>query len=99
MALDLSEYVGVAAGPPLPAPVVVNEAMIRHFCEALGDHNPRYLERGEAPPTMLLSWVMASYGQPPVFRRGKVDELFSLLEDAGYTSVIATDTEEEYHRY
>ena len=92
-------YVGKPTGPPIEASVAVNEAMVRHFCEALGDTNPRYAERGEAPPTMLLAWVMASFGEPPVFRRGTVAELMTLLDEAGYTSVVATDTEEEYARY
>lgn len=95
----LESYVGKPTGPAIVAPVAVNEAMIRHFCEALGDNNPRYLERGEAPATMLLAWVMASFGEPPVFRRGAVGELMGLLDEAGYTSVVATDTEEEYARY
>jgi uncharacterized OB-fold protein len=96
---QLRAYVGKPTGPPIPASVAVNEAMIRHWCEALGDTNPRYVERGEAPPTMLLSWVMASFGEPPVFRRGAVAELMALLDEVGYTSVVATDTEEEYARY
>ncbi len=95
----LEAYVGQPTGPPIDAPVAVNEAMVLHFCEALGDRNSRYVERGEAPPTMLLAWVMASFGEPPVFRRGTVGELMSLLDDAGYTSVVATDTEEQYERY
>jgi uncharacterized OB-fold protein len=95
----LASFVGKPTGPPIPAPLAVNEAMIRHWCEALGDTNPRYAERGEAPPTMLLAWVMASFGEPPVFRRGTVAELMTMLDEAGYTSVVATDTEEQYARY
>ncbi|WP_407551236.1 OB-fold domain-containing protein [Streptomyces sp. Pv4-95] len=77
---------------------LVNEPMIRHWCEAMGDDHPAY--RGPnavAPPTMLQAWTMgglsghtdgsAAYG-----------ELSALLEDAGYTSIVATDCEQEYLR-
>ena len=33
-------FVGRDAGPPSTAPDPVNEAMIRHWCEAMGDRNP-----------------------------------------------------------
>ncbi len=99
MSLDLSRYVGASAGTPFPAPVAVNEAMIRHWCEALGDANPRYAGGAEAPPTMLLAWTMPGYGKTPAPRMGTQGELMALLDDAGFTSVVATDTEEEYVRY
>jgi uncharacterized OB-fold protein len=99
MALDLSKYVGVSAGPPFPAPVAVNEAMIRHWCEALGDTNPRYEGGAEAPPTMLLAWTMPGFGKTPAPRLGTQGELMALLDENGFTSVVATDTEEEYVRY
>lgn len=101
MALDeqLKKYIGVSAGPPFPAPVAVNEAMIRHWCEALGDTNTRYEGGAEAPPTMLLSWTMPGYGKTPAPRLGTQGELMALLDENGFTSVVATDTEEEYERY
>jgi 3-oxo-4,17-pregnadiene-20-carboxyl-CoA hydratase alpha subunit len=99
MALDLSKYIGVSAGPPFPAPVAVNEAMIRHWCEALGDNNPRYEGGAEAPPTMLLAWTMPGYGKTPAPRLGTQGELMARLDENGFTSVVATDTEEEYVRY
>src|ERR1051325_2813345 len=99
MGLDLSEYVGASAGPPFPAPVAVNEAMIRHWCEAMGDTNPRYEGGAEAPPTMLLAWTMPGYGKLPAPRLGTQGELMAKLDEAGYTSVVATDTEEDYVRY
>ncbi|MCX4828206.1 OB-fold domain-containing protein [Streptomyces sp. NBC_01016] len=76
----------------------VNAPMIRHWCEAMGDTNPAYEGPDAiAPPTMLQAWTMAgltSYeGRSPAH-----DELFALLEGAGYTSVVATDCEQEYLR-
>lgn len=76
----------------------VNAAMIRHWCEAMGDTNPAY--RGPdaiAPPTMLQAWTMSGLtGQPG--RAHAYDELLGLLDEAGYTSVVATDCEQEYLR-
>jgi uncharacterized protein len=38
--------------------VPVNEGMIRLLCSSIKDGNPRYWEQGEAPPAMLLSWLL-----------------------------------------
>ncbi|WP_369383567.1 bifunctional MaoC family dehydratase N-terminal/OB-fold nucleic acid binding domain-containing protein [Streptomyces sp. cg36] len=77
---------------------LVNEPMIRHWCEAMGDTSPAY--RGPdaiAPPTMLQAWTMGGLsGQTD--RSGAHEELFGLLDAAGFTSVVATDCEQEYVR-
>ncbi|MFJ9612548.1 bifunctional MaoC family dehydratase N-terminal/OB-fold nucleic acid binding domain-containing protein [Streptomyces noursei] len=76
----------------------VNEAMIRHWCEAMGDAHPAY--RGPdavAPPTMLQAWTMGGLSGHQG-RGGAYDELSALLDDAGYTSIVATDCEQEYLR-
>ncbi|MFH8489947.1 bifunctional MaoC family dehydratase N-terminal/OB-fold nucleic acid binding domain-containing protein [Streptomyces longisporoflavus] len=76
----------------------VNEPMIRHWCEAMGDANPDY--RGSdpiAPPTMLQAWTMGGLSGHQG-RSAAYDELFALLDGAGYTSVVATDCEQEYLR-
>ncbi|MFF3767308.1 Zn-ribbon domain-containing OB-fold protein [Streptomyces sp. NPDC001922] len=73
----------------------VNEPMIRHWCEAMGDTGAAY--PAVAPPAMLQAWTMAGLsghqGRSTVF-----DELFALLDDAGFTSIVATDCEQEYLR-
>ncbi|MGI5259149.1 OB-fold domain-containing protein [Streptomyces angustmyceticus] len=77
---------------------LVNEPMIRHWCEAVGDANPAY--RGTdaiAPPTMLQAWTMGGLSGH-ADRSGAYDELSGLLDDAGYTSIVATDCEQEYLR-
>ena len=54
----------------------MNAPMIRHWCEAMGDTNPIYLDDAAAraagrpgivaPPTMLQAWVMWGLaGGPP----------------------------------
>jgi hypothetical protein len=59
------------------------------------------------PPAMISTWVMAGYRRYREMRRmraaGEVESfpysrLMRLLDDAGYTSVVATDVEQEYLR-
>lgn len=76
----------------------VNAPMIRHWCEATGDTNPAYSGPDAiAPPTMLQAWTMSGLSG---HTRGThaYDELLGLLDEAGYTSVVATDCEQEYLR-
>ena len=65
---ELATLVGQAAGAPNLAPDAVNVPMIRHWVEAMGDHNPVYVsdeaahaagyDELVAPPTMLQAWIM-----------------------------------------
>ncbi|WP_177181942.1 bifunctional MaoC family dehydratase N-terminal/OB-fold nucleic acid binding domain-containing protein [Streptomyces sp. TLI_105] len=76
----------------------VNLPMIRHWCEVMGDAHPAY--RGPdavAPPTMLQAWTMGGLSGH-TDRSSAYEELFALLDGAGYTSVVATDCEQEYLR-
>ncbi|MFE5793563.1 bifunctional MaoC family dehydratase N-terminal/OB-fold nucleic acid binding domain-containing protein [Streptomyces sp. NPDC056503] len=76
----------------------VNLPMIRHWCEAMGDAHPAY--RGAdavAPPTMLQAWTMGGLSGHED-RSEAYGELLGLLDGAGYTSVVATDCEQEYLR-
>ncbi|MEU9003348.1 OB-fold domain-containing protein [Streptomyces sp. NPDC048551] len=76
----------------------VNEPMIRHWCEAMGDTNPAYTGPDAiAPPTMLQAWTMGGLSGH-TGRSGAYDELLALLDGAGCTSVVATDCEQEYLR-
>ncbi|HUO49295.1 MAG TPA: MaoC family dehydratase N-terminal domain-containing protein, partial [Acidimicrobiales bacterium] len=62
---------GEPAGPPFTMADPVNQAMIRHWVEAMGDESPVYVDadaaRAEgfadvvAPATMLQAWVMRGY--------------------------------------
>ena len=40
---ELAALVGAATGPPLVSPVAVNQAMIHHWVEAMGDEDPVYV--------------------------------------------------------
>ncbi|MER5184395.1 bifunctional MaoC family dehydratase N-terminal/OB-fold nucleic acid binding domain-containing protein [Streptomyces sp. NPDC002896] len=76
----------------------VNEPMIRHWCEAMGDTNPAYAGPDAiAPPAMLQAWTMGGLSGH-AGRSAAYDELFAVLDGAGYTSVVATDCEQEYLR-
>ena len=80
---------------------LVNEPMIRHWCEAMGDSHAAYTGPDAiAPPTMLQAWTMgglSGHGDG-TGRTSGYDELFELLDGAGFTSVVATDCEQEYVR-
>lgn len=108
----IREYVGLPEGPPYVCPDAVNEAMIRHWCEAMGDDNSAYLDADAAektvhggivaPPTMLQTWDMRGYPMHDATRllpQNNQRKLHAVFDDAGYTGVVATDTEQEYTRY
>ena len=108
---QLLEFVGASAGPPMTARDPVNQPMIRHWCDAIGDANPVYTDpqaaaasvHGEviAPPTMLQAWTMPGLGPRPTAGEGETDanaRLAQILADAGLEAVVATNCEQVYHR-
>ncbi|MFI0404489.1 bifunctional MaoC family dehydratase N-terminal/OB-fold nucleic acid binding domain-containing protein [Actinomadura sp. 3N508] len=88
----------------------VNVPMIRHWVEAMGDDNPVYLDDDAAratgrdgivaPASMMQAWTMRGYAASvrPAAGPSAADELDALLAEGGYTSVVATDSEFEFHR-
>ena len=102
-----------AAGqsPPRVAPDPVNLPMIRHWTQAMGDTNPIYTDAGAAaasvhgelvaPPAMVQVWTMR--GLRPAPDAGDSGDplglMTAVLDDAGFTSVVATNSEQEYYRY
>jgi hypothetical protein len=113
-ALDGQLQAMVAASRPvvgLPARDAVNLPMIRHWCDAIGDQNPVYTdpEAGAqslhggivAPPTMLQAWGMRGLERrsPAAAAQTRGGGPTQLLNEAGYTSVVATDCEQDYKRY
>ncbi|ASF10414.1 hypothetical protein NBRGN_043_01220 [Nocardia brasiliensis NBRC 14402] len=86
----------------------VNQPMINNWVEALGDTNPIYVDEAAAkaaghpgivaPPAMAQVWTMFGLNgfRPADDPMGKAVEL---LDAAGFTSVVATDCQQTYHRY
>ncbi|MFF1377672.1 bifunctional MaoC family dehydratase N-terminal/OB-fold nucleic acid binding domain-containing protein [Streptomyces sp. NPDC058308] len=95
---ELQAFEGRAAEEAGRGKDPVNRPMIRHWCEAMGDGNPAYGGADPvAPATMLQAWTMGGLSANGGRFRAH-DELFALLDGAGYTSVVATDCEQEYLR-
>ncbi|WP_323183891.1 MULTISPECIES: bifunctional MaoC family dehydratase N-terminal/OB-fold nucleic acid binding domain-containing protein [unclassified Streptomyces] len=94
----LKEFEGRAAATAGVGKDPVNEPMIRHWCEAMGDTGPAYTGPDAiAPPTMLQAWTMGGLSGH-TDRSEAYEELLGLLDGAGCTSVVATDCEQEYLR-
>ena len=69
--------------------------MIRNWLEAIGGPGTC---PGTAPPAMIQVWTMPGLHGT----RGDDDPLAAmtaLLDEAGYTSVVATNCDQAYHRY
>jgi uncharacterized OB-fold protein/acyl dehydratase len=86
----------------------VNQPMVDHWLDAMGDKNPIYVDEEAAkaaghpgivaPPAMIQVWTMLGLGGV----RAADDPLTKILElfdDAGYIGVVATNCEQTYHRY
>jgi uncharacterized OB-fold protein/acyl dehydratase len=95
---------------PRAAPDVVNLPMIRHWVQAMGDTNPVYTDAEAAarsvhgglvaPPAMTQVWTMRGLRPAGGEDRGDPLGLMSAaLDEAGFTSVVATNSEQEYYRY
>ncbi len=108
---ELYSWVGRETAPPTPALDDVNEAMIRHWCEVMGDHNPVYTNKEFAaqsskkgiiaPPTMLQAWSLEGF--PMAFERDAAEldgqrRLHAFMGEHGYTAVLGTNCDQEYFR-
>jgi acyl dehydratase len=87
----------------------VNLPMIRNWCDALGDSDLVYLDAAAAraaghpgvvaPPAMLRTWTMAPPAEQLRAPTGDEASVYSVLEDAGYTSKAATNCDQRFVRY
>ncbi len=105
---EVERVKAAGASAPKPGRDPVNQPMINNWVEALGDTNPIYVDDAAAraaghdgivaPPAMIQVWTMGGlHGQ-----RNTDDPLglmLRLFDDAGYTSIVATNCEQTYHRY
>jgi acyl dehydratase len=102
------------SGKPAVAPDPVNQPMIRHWAHAMGDMNPAYLDPEFAatsrfgsivsPPVMLQTWTMPSPKLEGIAERGGspveiTENPLAFIEEAGFTSIVATNSEFEIERY
>ena len=108
---QLEAYVGLDIGLEDLGRDRVNAAMVRHWCEAMGDTCGAYTDadlaadsvHGElvAPPTMLQAWILGGIGMASDESdpRDKQKELHRIFDAHGFSGVVATNTEQEYTRY
>jgi uncharacterized protein len=93
---------------PRAARDAVNQPMINNWTEAIGDANPIYVDEAAAvaaghagvvaPPATIQVWTMGGLHN----QRASDDPLglmMQVLDEAGFTSVVATNCEQTYHRY
>ncbi len=93
---------------PTPARDPVNQPMIHHWVDAIGDTNPIYVDENAAraaghdgivaPPAMIQVWTMMGLGRT---RSGDdpLGRAMAMFDDAGYVGVVATNCDQTYHRY
>src|SRR6478609_5544645 len=106
----LAAFVGRVLVPRRMAADPVNQPMIQHWVEAMGDDNPLYVSDEAAratgrvgvvaPATMVQAWTMRGYAASvePTPAGSPFDELVALLDEGGYGSVVATDSDLELVR-
>ena len=94
---------------PRPARDPVNLPMIRNWVEAIGDANPVYTDAEAAdrsvhgglvaPPAMAQVWTMRGLHPDPASDDDPLGLMAAVLDEAGFSSVVATNCEQEYYRY
>lgn len=86
----------------------VNQPMVDHWLDAIGDRNPIYTDEAAAkaaghpgvvaPPAMIQVWTMAGLGGVRA-DDDPLGKILGLFDEAGYIGVVATNCEQTYHRY
>ena len=90
----------------------VSEPVIRSWCDAMSESNPLYINRDVAneskhngiiaPPAMLQVWTMSGLHLGSQFQRNTEDspsaEVYQLLDEAGFTGVVATNAIYHYDK-
>lgn len=97
-------FIGAPAGNRRVGRDPVNQPMINHWVQAFEDHNPVYVDAAfaeetrhggiVAPPAMMQTWIMDA----PEELEGPRAEVLRRIDEAGYTSVVATNYQHEYLR-
>ena len=86
----------------------VNQPMVDHWLDAIGDKNPIYVDETAAkdaghpgivaPPAMIQVWTMAGLGGVRS-DDDPLSKILALFDEGGYIGVVATNCEQTYHRY
>jgi uncharacterized OB-fold protein len=74
----------------------VNLPMIRNWTEAIDPNGPA--DPDTAPPSMIQVWTMPGLHGVRT-EDDPLGQMSGLLDEAGYTSVVATNCDQAYHRY
>ncbi|HWF80509.1 MAG TPA: OB-fold domain-containing protein [Streptosporangiaceae bacterium] len=87
----------------------VNLPLIENWVEAIGDTNPVYTDQDfatasahgglVAPPAMIQVWTMQGQASTAGSGTDPTGLIVSALDEAGYTSVVATNCDQVYRRY
>lgn len=104
----IEQILSSGTSQPTVARDPVNQPMIHHWVDAIGDTNPIYVDDEAAraaghpgvvaPPAMIQVWTMMGLGRT----RSDDDPLgraMKMFDDAGYVGVVATNCDQTYHRY
>ena len=105
-ATDAVRAAGTSA--PISGRDPINTPMINNWTEALGDANPIYSDDAAAraaghdgvvaPPAMAQVWTMRGLGGARA-EDDPLGQVTEILDQAGYSSVVATNCDSTYHRY
>ena len=105
---EIYAFVGRENGPPKKGHDNVNEPMIRHWVELMGDESPVYTDAEAAknsskggiiaPPSMLQAWSMEGYSMAGDFVQDVQRGLHNVFDEHGYTGVLGTNTTTEFFR-
>ncbi|QGK70383.1 DNA-binding protein [Allosaccharopolyspora coralli] len=86
----------------------VNLPLINNWVEAIGDGNPVYIDPAAAqdsvhgglvaPPAMAQVWTMPGLN-PERDPKDPLYRMMAALDEEGFTSVVATNSDQVYHRY
>lgn len=101
-------FVGRENGPPKRGNDDVNEAMIRHWSEVMGDELGTYKDADYAagtskgglisPPAMLQAWSMEGYPMAGNPTQDVQRQLHNVFDAHGFTGVLGTNTSTEFFR-
>ncbi len=105
---EAERIMALGESAPRQARDPVNLPVIENWLEAIGDDNPVYTDQDAAaasvhgglvaPPAMAQVWTMPGLRRPRE-AGDPMSQIVAVLEDAGYTSVVATNSDHVFRRY